>query len=99
MLLSLRSSGIRSGRGSVVVLVRYFTFPFTSCARPCLPPLCASALPYSPPRRRLFFIFYFHRLLLVPSGPGREIGTLPQTLAGHANEIGLTALALHGLAC
>ena len=54
---SLRSAGIRLGRRSGVVTAQSVTFYFSSCARPYLTPLCASAPPPSLPRPCLFFVF------------------------------------------
>ena len=37
--------------------------------------------------------------MLTPLGLGRDVGTLPQTLAGNAGASGLEALTSRGLAC
>ena len=82
-----------------MVLARSVTFPFSFYVRLSLPSLCVPAPPLSLPRLRILYMCALRRPLLVPSGLGRNVGTLPQTLAGHAGKIGLAALASRGLAC
>ena len=97
--LLLRSAGLCSRRGSGVVSARYFPFPITSRAQPCLLPLSGPEPPLSLPLPRIPFECSLRCLLLFPSGLERNIGTLPQTPAGHADAIRLAELALRGLAC
>ena len=94
---SLRSAGIHLRRGGGVVSAGSFPFPITSRARPCLPPLRAPAPPLSLSYPRLPFECSLCCLLLIPSNTGRNVVTLPQTSVGHADVIGIAALASCGL--
>ena len=95
---SLRSAGLRSRRGSELVSAHSVPFPLSSCARPSLPPLCAPVPPLSFPCPRLPYVSSLHYPLLVLLGLGRDVGTLPQTLAGHAGAIVFAAFSSRGLA-
>ena len=57
-------------------MARYFTFPFLSCARPCLPTLRASAPPSFLSRLCLLLGLALPRMLLVVLGMGCDVGTL-----------------------
>ena len=57
--------------------------------------LCAPKPTISLTRTCLLYVSYLRHPLLVPSGLGQNVGTLPQTSAGHAGVSGLEALASH----
>ena len=65
------------------------TFPFTSHARLCLPPLCAPAPPLSLPCPCIPHVCSLCPLLLFLSGLVCDVGTLPQKSVGHAGAIAL----------
>ena len=97
--LSLRANGCCLRRGCRFVSARSVLFSLSFRTRPGLPYLYAPAPTLSFPRPRLFCVSYLSRPLLFLSGLGHDVGTLTQTLAGHADASGLAALASHGLAC
>ena len=97
--LLLRAAFRRSIRGCRFVSARSVLFSLSFRTRPGLPYLYAPAPTLSFPRPRLFCVSYLSFPLLFLSGLGRDVGTLTQTLAGHAGASGLASLASCGLAC
>ena len=77
----------------MVVSTRSVPFTITSCTRLSLPPLHAPAPPHSLSCTHASYVCSQRYLMLAPSGLGRDVGTLSQTLTGHAGAIGLAVLA------
>ena len=61
-----------------MVLAQSVTFPFSFYVRPSLPSLCVPAPPLSLTRLRILYMCSLRRPLLVPSGMGRNVDTLPR---------------------
>ena len=93
----LRSSVFRSWKGYGYVSSRSVLFPLFFCSCLSLPSLRAPVSPLSLLRPRLLSRCSLWHPLLVPSGLGRNVGTLPQTLAGHTGASVFAALASCGL--
>ena len=98
LFLSLRTTGCRLLRGCWCVSAWSIFFPCSLCMGPGLPSLRASVPPLLLPHPCLLYGSSLRCLLLILLSLGRNVGTLPQTSAGHAGASGLAETKLHGLA-
>ena len=90
---SLRSASCRLWRLCGFVSAWSVLFPLSFYAHRSLPSLRAPVPPFSLICPYLLCIFFLRRLMIVPSGMGRDIGTLPHILEGHTGASGLAAVA------